>query len=175
MSAPQRIAAIIACLVLGLLVWGFANYRNPANNLSNIAPAELQPDVESIDTSVASKDSTPEDVVRLQLKSLHDSLTDPDQLKVCYSLASPENRRLTGPFSRFASMVMQPPYDQLALCTTWEVSSAEIEHDLATVLVSTPDNQEQAFQFILRRHGLEPYAGCWLTDAVQILQPAGKL
>ncbi len=66
---------------------------------------------------------------------------------------------------------MQPPYDQLAHCTTWQVGSAAIEQDYAAVLVSTlnNDDQPQAFRFLLRLHGRAPYEGCWLTDAVEVL------
>lgn len=177
MSAVQRLAALVVCFVFGLVVCGIALYsRSVANNGQQLS-IDDQSDAQYVDATVASKEATPEQVVTQQLNSLHDSLTDPSQLKVCYSLASPENRRLTGPFDRFAAMVMQPPYDQLARCTTWQVGSAEIEADSAAVLVSTINNHEQpqAFRFLLRLHGRPPYEGCWLTDAVQVLQPMNEL
>lgn len=178
MNGPQRLAALVACFVLGLTVCGIVLFRRSAtNNPTQAVLEDAESDMQYVDVTVATKDATPEQVVTRQLNSLHDSLTDPSQLKICYSLASPDNRRLTGPFKRFAAMVMQPPYDQLARCTTWQVGSAEIEADYAAVLVSTLNNHEQpqAFRFLLRLHGREPYEGCWLTDAVQVLQPTNEL
>ena len=178
MSAVQRLVALVVCFVLGLVVCGVVLFsRSTAANASRPLPIDDESDAQYVDVTLASKDATPEQVVTQQLNSLHASLTDPSQLKACYSLASPENRKLTGPFSRFAAMVMQPPYDQLARCTTWQVGSAEIEDDYAAVLVSTINNHEQpqAFRFLLRLHGRAPYQGCWLTDAVQVLQPMNEL
>ena len=178
MSAVQRLVALIVCFGLGLAVCGVVLFnRSTAVNPSQALPIDDESDAQYVDVTLASKDATPEQVVTQQLNSLQASLTDPSQLKTCYSLASPENRKLTGPFNRFAAMVMQPPYDQLARCTTWQVGSAEIEEDYAAVLVSTINNREQpqAFRFLLRLHGRAPYEGCWLTDAVQVLQPMNEL
>ncbi|MCC6509139.1 MAG: hypothetical protein IT423_08535 [Pirellulaceae bacterium] len=99
-------------------------------------------------------------------------MKDSSRLKVCYSLASPENRHFTGPFARFAQMLMTPPYDSIATSAEWQLGTTAIESDFAAVLVSTisSDGNLRTFRFILQRHSDSPYEGCWLTEAVQVLE-----
>ncbi len=125
---------------------------------------------EEVDASIPRPTLSPADVVTLQVNSIRDAMVDITKLKVCYSLASPENRKHTGPFRRFAEIVMLPPYDRLAKCVDWQVGGAVIENDLAAVLVSTisQDGGVSGFRFILQRHGPST-RNCWLTEGVQFL------
>ncbi len=125
---------------------------------------------DEVDASIPRPTFSPADVVTLQVNSIRDALVDTTKLKVCYSLASPENRKHTGPLRRFAEIVMLPPYDRLAKCVDWQVGGAVIENDLAAVLVSTisQDGSVSGFRFILQRHD-SSMRNCWLTEGVQCL------
>lgn len=178
MKTLKRLAALVLWFALGAMACGLATFDGAVfNTVHRDAPPHSRDDAfadaQNINLELPSRDLTPEDVVRLQLQSLRESLADPSRLMDCYSLASPENRQQTGPFSRFAAMVMQSPYDQLAHCENWQVGSAAIERDYAAVLVSTVEHHEEpkAFRFLLHRYSQPPYEGCWLTDAVRVLHP----
>lgn len=73
-------------------------------------------------------------------------------------------------------MVMMPPYDRLAISQDWQVGSPTIEKDYAAVLVSTvsANGDATAFRFLLHQHKRAPYEGCWLTEAVQVLEQVGS-
>lgn len=123
---------------------------------------------DEVDASIPQPKLSPSEVVTLQVNSIRDAVNDVTKLKVCYSLASPENRKHTGPFRRFAQIVMLTPYDRLAKCVDWQVGGEVIEKDLAAVLVSTISHEGgvSGFRFILQRHDS---SNCWLTEGVQFL------
>lgn len=125
-----------------------------------------------VDSTIPQPHYSPAEVVALQVDSIRASLAQPERLVVCYSLASPQNRAVTGPFERFAAMVMMSPYDQLATCAAWQIGNAAIEDGYAAVLVSTVSRDEQAvaFRFLLHQHWEAPFRGCWLTEAVHVLE-----
>lgn len=177
MKTLKRLAALSMWFALGAIAFGLATFNAVAFNANDaqqrtsrdVAVAESQ----TINVQLPSKDLSPVEVVELQLQSMRESLADPNRLIDCYSLASPANRQQTGPFSRFASMVRQSPYDQLARCAKFQIGGAAVEKEYAAVLVSTLDHrgEPRAFRFLLHRHSQPPYEGCWLTDAVRVLQP----
>ena len=162
----QRIGFVGACFILGSLCWSiFSTVGGPSK-------ADTPDEHRFINTDIPKSHFSPAEVVALQVQSIRDSIKAREQLVVCYSLASPQNREVTGPFARFAEMIMTPPYDRLAVCTDWQVGVAAIEKDYAAVLVSTvsKDGETTAFRFLLHRHEEAPYKGCWLTEAVQVLE-----
>jgi hypothetical protein len=164
-SRWQKIGLVGACFILGGLCWSvFSN----VGGLSQAIPPD---EADFVDINIPKSHFSPAEVVALQVQSIRDSLTNPERLKVCYSLASPENRAVTGPFARFAQMVMLPSYDRLANSQEWQIGSATIEGDYAAVLVSTVSNDGDAtaFRFLMHQHQKAPYKGCWLTEAVQVL------
>ncbi len=132
--------------------------------------ADATDDDPDIDPKVADVGYTPEQVVELQIRSIQNSLTDPEKLRVCYSLASPANRSMTGPIARFAEMVVAPPYDQLALAKDWQVGKAEVKGIYAVVLATaTSDDDIHAFRFMLRQQSDAPYENIWMTEGVEPL------
>ncbi len=161
-----RIGFIGACFILGSLCWSvFSSVGGP----SRVSKPNVR---EFVDVGIPKVHFSPAEVVTLQVQALRDSITAPERLKVCYSLASPNNREVTGPFARFSQMVMMPPYDRLTTSQDWQVGNATIENDYAAVLVSTvsENGDATAFRFLLRQWDDAPYRGCWLTEAVQVLE-----
>jgi hypothetical protein len=133
------------------------------------AVAQLQVD-NDFDSSVPRAALSPSDVVSLQVRSIRASVEDLAKLKVCYSLASHENRRQTGPFSRFSNMVKVPPYDHLATCVDWQLGGTVVDKEFATVLVSTVSKEGDicGFRFILQRQNCNNET-CWMTEGVDHL------
>lgn len=123
---------------------------------------------------VANPNLLPEEVVERQITALQASNATPDELKICYALAAPSNRQVTGPYENFAAMVSQSPYDRLITATTWQMGSTTIEGDFAATLVTTmnPDGAPAAFRFVMEKQAEEPYSNCWMTIAVQYVELA---
>jgi hypothetical protein len=114
-----------------------------------------------------SADMEPADVVQLQLASLGD-MDRERGIRQCFLFASPANRIVTGPPSRFGRMVMSPPYDVLCQRRTTLVGKTLIVVDYARVLVTVAidAHEVRVFQFELSRQKTAPYTDCWMTDAV---------
>lgn len=165
LASWARIGVLASCAIMGSLCWSIFSSWGSSSNHS-------EPDVnQHVDFSIPQPHYSPAEVVTLQIESMRDSASSPDHLTTCYSLASPENREITGPIERFGAMVMMPPYDRLARCQAWQVGRPVIDQDHAAVLVSTisSDGSGVAFRFLLRLHTEHPFDGCWLTEAVQVL------
>ena len=173
-SIAIAFALALAAFVLGR-VWLFPSPASDPESLGRQqADAErdvvqtVQPVDPELNVTLASVEYSPEQVVSLQVNALIDSKLDPDRVAVCYGLASPNNRLVTGPLERFASMVRTPPYDRFFGALETQVGKAELEEDFANVLVSgiSETNQPFAYRFLLSRQTSEPFTGCWMTDAV---------
>ncbi|TWT66090.1 DUF4864 domain-containing protein [Allorhodopirellula solitaria] len=110
-------------------------------------------DEDGFDPDVADPSYAPQDVAELQLASLQKAIADPAQLKVCYSLASPENRALTGPLSRFVNLFRLPAYRPLLGHQLSMIGRVRVRGDQADMMVSVvaEDGQAYAFQFLLSR------------------------
>lgn len=123
---------------------------------------------------VASADLLPEEVVELQVTALQAARLSPDELKVCFALAAPSNREITGPFENFAQMVSTSPYDRLINAASWQIGSTIVEGDFAAALVTTidGDGKPDAFRFVLEKQKEEPYTNCWMTIGVQYVEVA---
>jgi hypothetical protein len=139
-----------------------------AGELPTAPPLPSDPEV---DPSIAHPELSPEDVVRLQVQALNASKRDPQQMTICYSLASPSNRMMTGPLARFSQMAVSEPYHYLADADDWQVGTAVIEDRLAMVLVSVTGVHGEAFayRFYLSRQAQAPFEGCWMTESVELL------
>jgi hypothetical protein len=126
-----------------------------------------------VDSTIPHPSLSPSDVVTKQVDSIRASLRDSEKLIVCYSLASVENRKQTGPLSRFAQLVMTAPYDKLAKSEDWQLGSTTFADGFAAVLVSTTSKEGDlsAFRFILHK-GEGALSDCWLTEGVYSLELA---
>jgi hypothetical protein len=114
---------------------------------------------------------TPEDVVRVQIKSL---AVDQGELGIlqCRCFASPANRAATGAWPEFARMVRRPPYAALGTAESYLVGTPTIDRDTARVVVTLLDKEQiKSFIWILRKQADHEYRDCWLTDAVLIAAP----
>ena len=126
-----------------------------------------------VDASIPSPDYAPNDVVRLQMDSLLAFTKEPDQLRTCYSLASPSNRFHVGSLRDFQTLVRAAPYDALLSCQEYQVGTPVYQGEAAAVLVSILTKKEQAiaFRFLLIKQDEVPYVGCWMTEGVFPVSP----
>ena len=116
---------------------------------------------------------SPTEVVRVQLEALR-SNDDADRgIAVAFRFASPQNRSVTGPLSRFVNMIRVGPYSLMLSYRQAIYEDAEVRGDQARVRVILLGSRESvAYEFYLSRQAESPYVGCWMTDRVTI-QPAG--
>lgn len=126
--------------------------------------------------SIAKPSLAPEEVVRQQVDSMRASTTAPSELVTCFSLASPSNRELTGPYERFAKLVSTEPYRQIGVCREYQIGQAVVEGNGASVVVSVLSEfgSGLAFQFLLTKQSYPPYRDCWMADGVFPLLPLPK-
>ncbi|MDZ4658681.1 MAG: DUF4864 domain-containing protein [Bythopirellula sp.] len=143
-----------------------------ATQLGPSAPAS-EPVVETPakDLIQPQADFAPEKVVALQLAGLADGEKS-GGIQQCFVFASPGNKEMTGPLSRFAAMVQQPPYDALVHRQLVLIGKPIIEDGVATVMVTVLDSHDEirVFQFVLSKQQGEAVENCWMTDAVYPLQ-----
>ncbi len=116
---------------------------------------------------------SPEQVVSYQLERLRsEELTT--GIHQCFAFASPANKQITGPISRFARMLQNSPYSVLISPQELLIGKPELHDDHATVTVTLLDSHGElhAFQFFLTRQTEGEYSGCWMTESVFRLQPS---
>jgi hypothetical protein len=116
----------------------------------------------------------PEDVVDRQLDALadNDHPVENAGVKTAYNLASPGNRRATGPLDRFVRMVHGPTYRPMIDHVEAVAGPVERRDDRAVrrVTLTGPAGRTVTYRFELSKQPTEdgPLAGCWLTDSVLV-------
>ena len=108
------------------------------------------------------------EVVRIQMEALRQNDSKDNGIQTTFRFASPSNKRVTGPYSRFAKMIKAAPYR--AMLNAKQVEFGEILSDeteaFQAVRVSGSNGEEITYVFVLRRQSDTPFAGCWMTEAV---------
>jgi hypothetical protein len=168
-----RLGWLIAFFAAGMAVWFIATLLIKDQEFySSTRISANNPSLESdVDLSILDPSLSPADIVTKQVESMRAAVSDPEKLIICYSLASADNRKQTGPFSRFSQLVMSAPYDRIAKCAEWQMGETIHSEGYAMVLVTTISSEGamDAFRFILQKH-LSNTVSCWQTDGVQLLQ-----
>ena len=113
------------------------------------------------------KSLTPAEVVETQMRALESYRDNRSAMHQVFALASPANQTITGPISRFEQMILSEPYRPMVECTHWMAGRAVQRDGLATVLVTTVDNQARVvlYRFYLSRQSAK-FQDCWMTDRV---------
>jgi hypothetical protein len=116
-------------------------------------------------------DLQPEKVVSLQLEGLADT-SNSAGIQQCFVFASPSNKQMTGPLTRFAAMLHQPPYNALLDHEVLLIGKPVVKGESATVVVTVLDSHDEihVFQFLLSKQHGKDVENCWMTDAVFPLQ-----
>lgn len=113
----------------------------------------------------------PQEVVAIQLEAFNSSGGETEGIAVAFRFASPSNREVTGPESRFAGMMRTPAYRIMLEYDRVEYAPVIIAGPAAMQRVMLfRDNEVAVFDFFLRRQSVEPYVDCWMTEGVTRLQ-----
>ncbi len=116
---------------------------------------------------------SPEEVVRIQLQALKDNdYPEKDsRIKTTFNFASPANKIITGPLSRFARLVKNPAYRPMINHRRVQFGRLKIVGVEAQQRVTLTDQEGAKFVYLfsLSRQQQGPFKDCWMTDAVERL------
>ena len=160
---PRFVSAVLRPLVLALAaVLGLALAPAGAG-----AQEILQPDPAF----------SPKKVVSIQLKALqrNDTPEADAGIRQTWAFAHPANRRITGPYPRFRSMIKMPSYDPLLGHSKHLIEQVEVSAATArfAVTVTARNGKVYAYQWEVRRIEEGEHAGAWATTAVSPPMDAG--
>ncbi len=117
---------------------------------------------------------SPKDVVVIIMKALrHNDAPDLDSgIKVTFNFASPSNKRLTGPLSRFTVMVKNGVYGSLINHRSAVFENYKVDGDTARidVILVSATGKTIGFRFGLSRQHGNQYEGSWMTDMVMPIE-----
>lgn len=121
---------------------------------------------------------TPDQVVAIQLLALQRNDTpEPDYgIRQTWAFAHPQNREMTGPFPRFASMIKSATYKDLinhrshTITLTYKTESwVRFE-----VLMEDQKGRVLSFHWVVKKVSTSPFEDCWMTSAVTAPTLAGQ-
>jgi hypothetical protein len=161
------------CAALLLSYWSADASEKVAVNKTDSTSSQSTSDVESETKSTIIEPNpilTPEQVVQLQLKAIHDCKQDAKKIEDCFAFASPANREVVGSSDNLLRMVRQS-YNVLLEDADVQIGQAVIEDRYAVVLVTIIDREQTAyaFRFFLSKQDVAPWIDCWMTDEVRLI------
>jgi hypothetical protein len=122
------------------------------------------------DATAPNSDLTPERVVEIQLTALqHNDDPRPDAgIERTWAFAHPDNKRITGPFERFAAMIKSPGYRALVGHRKHVIEPLARTVDIAVFVVTVvPESGAlAAYQWKLEKVHSGSHVGAWMTIAV---------
>lgn len=123
-----------------------------------------------------SPELTPEQVVRLQLEALQRNDETNQGIEIAFNFASPDNRKYTGPLSKFIKMLNDPHYRPMLNHQAAEFDPIKISGNTALqrVTLTAKDGRVFAYLFSLSKQTDPPYENCWMTDGV-VIEPTRDL
>lgn len=157
----------IACLVGMVLL---AGCRDDRGSPTTPPPPVVPPPAPTANSATPSPALRPEEVVRLVTEALgrNDSPAADTGIATAFAFASPGNRQVTGPLTRFVLMVRSPMYEPLLSYATIAYAPIRLDGDRAEQLVSVTDadGKPAAFLWSLSRQSSGAFKDCWMTDGV---------
>lgn len=139
-----------------------------------LAPLQIMAQ-QSIDLSLQPTPTlTPQDVVEFQLDALQQA-TD-DGISATFRFASPANRKMTGPLSRFSRLFDAPQYQPMLNNRGTEIRLLHNDGSNAELVAGVVDNTGELhwYRFQLSKQSETPYENCWMTDAVMAVPHPGR-
>lgn len=123
-----------------------------------------------------SPDLPPEQVVRLQLEALQHNDETNQGIEIAFNFASPDNRKVTGPLSRFIKMLNDPHYRPMLNHQAADFDPIKISGDTALqrVALTAKNGRVFVYLFSLSKQTEPPYQNCWMTDGV-VIEPTRDL
>ena len=123
-------------------------------------------------------DIAPLEVVDIQLTGLQNN-DNPERdfgIRQTWAFAHPGNRRMTGPYSRFAQMIRSPSYAKMIDHATHSIKPAKqgAGWQQFDVLMETNGGNVLFFSWVVEKVTEGEYKDCWMTTAVSAPSPAGQ-
>lgn len=117
---------------------------------------------------------TPQQVVDFQLTALGQD--NDDGISATFRFASPANRSMTGPLSRFSRLFDSPQYQPMLNNKGTEIKLVSSDGFKAELLAGVVDESGDLhwYRFRLSRQTEAPYENCWMTDAVMAVPHPGR-
>lgn len=153
-----------------ILVWLLAGcspavVQLPGDSAATTAEEPVTADV------MPSPELSPVDVVRIQVEALKNNDPTDSGIEITFRFASPANKQVTGPLSRFKQLVKNPTYRPMLNHKLAEFGTIHISGDTATQRVTIIERNGQAtvYLFTLSQQDLPNCQGCWMTDSVMVV------
>ena len=123
-------------------------------------------------------DIAPLEVVDIQLTGLQNN-DNPERdfgIRQTWAFAHPGNRRMTGPYPRFAQMIRSPSYAKMIDHATHSIKPAKqgAGWQQFDVLMETNGGNVLFFSWVVEKVTEGEYKDCWMTTAVSAPSPAGQ-
>ena len=133
----------------------------------------IEPAPQNDETLQPNPKLSPEQVITIQLEALqhNDKPTKDSGIATTFKFASPANRTVTGPLSRFIQLVKNPIYRPMLNHRRAERGQIKISGDKAfqKITLISAEGKRIVYIFILSKQHEEPYKDCWMTDGVERL------
>ena len=113
------------------------------------------------------------DIITIQMNALQKNNRNQSGIKKAFQLASPDNLRSTGPYSKFQTMVQNDIYKHLLKSKSWKFVPNTTEkyknesYSVVVEVVSVHDNQVYNYRFSLSRQIPTLF---WRTDGVELIE-----
>ena len=123
-------------------------------------------------------DIAPAEVIAIQLHGLQYNDTPETDAGVnqTWEFAHPRNRAMTGPLSRFATMLKGPTYGMMLNHVSHQIVPANSGNGWRqfNVFMEAGNGQVLQFSWIVEKVREGQYENCWMTVAVSAPRPAGR-
>ena len=112
---------------------------------------------------------TARDIIKIQMNALQANNRNNSGIRATFKYASPENKKKTGPFLKFKTLLLSDNYKHLLNNKRWKIVPKTIKKkgdELYSVLVellSSYDNKSHRYRFTLTRQIPSLF---WRTDSV---------
>lgn len=117
---------------------------------------------------------SPQQVVRSVLEALqfNRELGNDRGIEIAYRFASPASRAATGSAGKFGQIVKNPLYRGMLDHQTAMYDEPIVTDDQAEqiVMLVTSNYDVPVYVFTLSRQSAAPFAGCWMTDSVVLVE-----
>ncbi|MBB6611521.1 DUF4864 domain-containing protein [Pontibacter sp. Tf4] len=115
-----------------------------------------------------SKGLSPQNVVQIQLKALQQNDGSDSGIITVFNFSSPVSKISMGSIDHFRLMVRDPVYKPMLNFKSYKKGNMVISGTSAyqLVVLTTPDNEQATYLFMLARQTRGYYKDCWMTVGV---------
>lgn len=159
----RALTRVLTCVLASFLVFG-----------NTVAQADSAPTFTSHPNLQPQPQLSAEAVVHYQLTALKNSTAG--GIEATFRFASPANRSITGPLSRFSRLFDNPQYRPMVNNTGTQIELVSNDGQTADVITGVVDDNGELhwYRFSLSRQSQTPYENCWMTDAVIAIAGPGR-